>query len=133
MQLRMVTGELAHLKGLAEVRVSIGGWLVQHRACIVAVQDPCNLGFDFLEATGCQLDFGSDTVKFCNGPPIQMTWSSLPAGPLGAPSTPAVSTLEAVNRPIPPEFPAPKPTTHLIPPVIMPSNCQLFQPLPNRQ
>lgn len=64
MKLMTITGELAPVGGLAEVEVTIGEWSIKHKPCVVAVQDPCNLGMDFLEASGGKLDFIISTMSF---------------------------------------------------------------------
>lgn len=64
MKLMTITGELAPVGGLAEVEVTIGEWSIKQKPCVVAVKDPCNLDMDFLEASGCKLDFIISTMSF---------------------------------------------------------------------
>lgn len=45
---------------------------MRHPVCVVDVQDPCILEFDFLRSTGCQQDLDGGTLSFQGGPAFTM-------------------------------------------------------------
>ncbi|KAL7383227.1 hypothetical protein ABVT39_006968 [Epinephelus coioides] len=108
-ELRTVTGELAPLKGLGRMTVTVGGCSVCHPVWIAAVQDLCILGRDFLKATGCQLDLGRGTARFQGGPMVTLLPGDTPIMPPVRLATTAVSTVESVVS-NPPSLPLPMAT-----------------------
>ena len=77
-QLHTVTRERAPMKGKGLLSICVGGKTVLHPVWVAAVQDPCILGLDFLQCTGCQLDLERGAIGFQGGPAVYMAPQNTP-------------------------------------------------------
>ncbi|KAJ7991177.1 hypothetical protein DPEC_G00294540 [Dallia pectoralis] len=60
-------GDLAPMLGKCRLSVTVGGKTVLCSMWVVAVQDPCILGMDFLKNCGAQLDLAAGTLRLLGG------------------------------------------------------------------
>ena len=60
--LRIVTGEVAPVRGHGELRMGVGGLIMPHEMWVAEIIDECILHLDFLEKHGCQVDLRENVL-----------------------------------------------------------------------